>query len=180
MKENIYQLLKDDHQKVKDLLSELLTLKDDDSYREVIVEQIRSELIPHSRAEETVFYNSVRAVGSDDIQIMHSFKEHMEAEGLLRLLQVKDSGIGDWKETARKLQDALEHHINEEENEIFPKTKNIFSDEEAVMMGSAFSELKEEVKDEGMIKSSIDLVVNLMPPRFAKKLKDLKSSEQRS
>lgn len=169
----IYEILRQDHEKLKDSLNELINLREDDNYREVLIEKIRGELIPHSRAEESVFYNSIRAAASDNSKVMHSFQEHLEAEGLLRTLQFKDKTDLDWKETAIKLKEAIEHHIQEEEDEVFTQARGIFSEDEATMMGEAFQKLKGEVEEHGFVKNSFDLVVNLMPPRFVDKLKGL-------
>lgn len=170
---DIYSILKDDHENLKVILEELVKLDAEDDYRDVLIEQIKTELIPHSRAEESVFYNSIRAVGSDNSEVMHSFKEHMEAEALLGTLKVKDKTNMDWKATAMKLKEALEHHIQEEEGKIFSEAKSMFSPEEAEMMGKAFQKLKTEVKDHGFLKGSFDLIVNLMPPRFVNQLKGM-------
>ena len=51
---DIYQNLKKDHEEVKTLLTELLSLNENDEYRHTIIEKIASELIPHARAEEAV------------------------------------------------------------------------------------------------------------------------------
>jgi len=169
---DIYENLKKDHDEIISLLDELLTLDREDDYSEVVIKQIEKNLIPHSRAEEAVFYNSIRAV-SDNKDVMHSFKEHMEAEMLLRNLQMKEKTDMDWKETAKKLKKALEHHIEEEEGKIFSEAKRIFNEQEATMMSKAFQELKDKTEDEGAMKTSIDMVVNLMPPRFVDKLRNL-------
>lgn len=174
---DIYEALKKDHLEVKELLSELLALDKDDDYRMVLIEQIEKALIPHARAEESVFYNTIRAVNSDNSKVMHSYREHMEAESLLRMLQVKDKADFDWKETAIKLKDSLEHHIEEEENTIFAVARSIFTPQEAAMMTDAFEQLKAEVGKEGFMKTSFDMVVNLLPPRFVDKIRNLKSPD---
>ena len=174
---DIYTLLENDHVEVKELLDELLALDNDDDYRMVLIQQIEKALIPHSRAEESVFYNSIRALKSDTSDVMHSYKEHAEAETYLRALQVKEKADLDWKATAQKLKTALEHHIAEEEGKIFEEGRSLFSDEEARMMGDAFEELKGKVETEGVLKTSFDMVVNLMPPRFIEKIRGLKSTD---
>jgi hemerythrin superfamily protein len=170
---NIYEALVKDHEEVKELLKELVALKVDDDYRYVLVEEIRNALIPHSRAEESVFYNSIRSLASDREQVMHGFKEHLEAETLLRSLQVMDKLNLEWKPLAMKLQTALEHHIREEETEIFAQAKSLFSEEEAISMAEAFEKLKPEVQKQGFMGTTFDIIVNLMPPRLAKGLRNL-------
>lgn len=170
----IYDTLKKDHDKVKMLMTQLVALNDeDDQQRENLVQQIRDELIPHSRAEESVFYNSLRSFETSKSEAMHGFKEHMEAEVLLRMLQFRDKVDMEWKETAQKLKDALEHHIQEEEGKMFNLAKSLFTDEEAEMMGKSFDRLKPEIKEEGIVKTTWDMVANLMPPRFKTRFKDL-------
>src|SRR5690606_24312421 len=104
------------------------------------------------------------------------FKEHMEAESLLRGLQVKEGVNLDWKSTAVKLKEVLEHHIEEEEGRIFTEAKKIFNDEDARMMGEAFKSMKDQVSEQGFLKNSFDMVVNLMPPRFVEKIRSLGNS----
>ena len=176
---DIYTILKNDHEELKGLLDELVSLESEDDYRMVLIEQINNALVPHSRAEESVFYNAIRAVGSDKSDVMHSYKEHIEAEALLQGLKLKDLTNLNWKQNALKLKEALEHHISEEEGKIFSDAKTIFSDEEARMMGDAFKKLKESVAEQGGLKSSFDLVVNLMPPRFVNQIKGLQAFQSR-
>ena len=174
----IYDLLKQDHEEVRGMLKELLALKDDDEYRFVLIEEIKNALIPHARAEESVFYNTIRAVDADKSITAHAYKEHMEAETYLRTLQVKDKVNADWRSTAQKLFDSLEHHIQEEETTIFDEAKNIFTKEEAEMMGEAFEKLKPSYEGDGLVKNTVDMVVNMLPPRLADKIRNIGSSSQ--
>jgi hemerythrin-like domain-containing protein len=164
----IYQALQNDHRKVEKLLEQLVRLNANNSEnRSDLIQQIRDELIPHSRAEECVFYNSLREIDLAKDTVMHGYQEHMEAETLLRLLQIRDSIDTEWKATANKLKDAIEHHIEEEEGKIFSIARQLFTDEEATMMAEAFEKLKPEIKIEGVLNTTIDFVMNLMPPRIA-------------
>lgn len=163
----IYEALKKDHDTVRQLLNELVMLgENDEQRRHSLIEQIRDELVPHARAEESVFYNSLRAIDSAKDVVMHGYQEHMEAETFLRTLQLKDKIDADWKATAQKLKKAVEHHIQEEEGKIFTVAQQLFTQEEAQMMGEAFEQLKPEVKEEGFLRTTLDMVANLMPPRF--------------
>lgn len=170
---NIYQALKEDHEELLGLLDELCSLDKDDDYRFTLIEEIRDNLIPHSRAEESVFYNTLRALNADNKKVMHGYQEHLEAETLLRALQVMDKMNLDWIDTALKLRKALSHHIREEETEIFAIAQEVFSDEESEAMAEAFLELKPKIEEQGFLKNSFDMVRNLMPPRLADKMKDM-------
>lgn len=166
----IYEALKKDHEKVKSLLNELLMMDVEADGRKDLITQIRDELIPHARAEEAVFYNSLRSIDSAKDIVMHGYQEHVMAETLLRTLQTKNSFNADWKKTAQKLKDDLENHIQEEEGRIFTVAKELFSEEEARQMGAAFEAMKPEIKEEGFVGTTVDLIKNLMPPRFTKSL----------
>lgn len=173
----IYEALKKDHDKVKQLMADLLALdNDNDEAREVLVSQIRDEIIPHARAEESVLYNSLRTIDSTKNIAMHAYKEHMEIEGHLRMLQVKDKADMDWRETAEKLKRSFEEHIHEEEGLIFDMAKGVFTADEAEMMTTAFLRLKPEIKQEGFMKNTWDMMANLMPVRFKKSFQDLNKS----
>lgn len=163
----IYDTLKADHDAVKQLLNELVRLKEGDEYRSDLVAQIRDELIPHSRAEEAVFYNSIRSIDTAKNVVAHSYQEHMEAEALLRTLQVKDKIDADWHSTATKLRNAVLDHVQEEETKIFDAAQELFTDEEAEVMGDAFERLKDEVKEEGFLTTTLEMVANMMPPKLA-------------
>lgn len=172
----IYDILKKEHEEVKAMLTELISLKENDEYRFVLVEEIKNALLPHSRAEEATFYNTIRAVDADKSIVAHGYKEHMEAESLLRLLQVKDKTNLDWKATARKLQSALDHHIAEEEGKIFTEAQKIFTNEEAESIGEAFTSIKPSFEGDGVIKNTVDMVINMLPPRLADRIRGFDSS----
>ena len=164
----IYEALKNDHKRVKDLLVQLTNLSSDDQEKHQLVKMIRDELIPHSRAEEMVFYNALRSLeGARDL-VTGSYKGHMEAETLLRSLQVREKIDVDWKETARKLKNSVDEHIRDEEERVIPGAQKHLQDEEATMMTEAYEKLKPQIKKESFMGTTVDLVVNLMPPRFTK------------
>ena len=171
---NIYEALKKDHQKVKGLLKQLTSLRAntaDSDKKSDLIEQIRDELIPHARAEEAVFYNSLRMLDASKNLAMHGYKEHAEAETLLRSLQAMDFLDTKWKATAAKLQEVLEHHIREEEGPMFTAAKQLFTDVEATAMAATFEAMKPEIKEEGLMKTTLEMAANLMPPRFSSKFR---------
>ena len=173
----IYEALKKDHEELRSLLNELVSLSENDESRgSELIKQIRDELIPHARAEESVFYNSMRSLDAAKEIVMDGYKEHMEAETLLRSLQAMDKINADWTSTAKKLREDLEHHIKEEEGKIFNVAKQLFTDEEATMMCEAFEKLKPEVREEGFMQNTLDLIANVMPPRFASSIRAASTS----
>lgn len=168
----IYDALMNDHRKVEQLLVRLVNLTENDNVeRRNLVYQIRHELIPHSRAEEAVFYNSIRAISTAQDLVWHGYEEHIEAEALLRILEAAERIDVEFISTARKLKEALAHHIREEESRIIPVAKHLFTDEEAVVMAEAFEQMKPQVLDEGILQSTLDMIANMMPTRLAAPLR---------
>lgn len=167
----IYQSLKKDHDQIRELLDELVGLKENDEFRYVLIEELRDKLIPHARAEESVFYNTLRAVKADKKIVFHGYQEHLEAETLLRGIQVMDKMNLTWKATAKKLRKVLLQHFQHEEAEIFREARVAFTDDEADAMGDAFEQLKPKIEQEGFVKTTVDMVINMMPPRLSDKLR---------
>ena len=163
----IYEELRKDHRAVIELMDRLIASGDESAEtRHQLIDQIRDALVPHSRAEEALFYNLLREMDSAKSMVGHEYIEHMEAEALLRALQVADLVGTGWRVTATKLRDALAHHIAEEESEVFAVAQKLLSQEEAEMIGRAFVAMKPDIKDQGFVGTSLDLIANLMPTRF--------------
>ena len=172
----IYEALEKDHLKLKTLIDEMIQVGEKNELRraKLLIEEIRDELIPHSRAEEAVFYNVLSSVDeAQPLVLHHGFQEHIEAEAILRTLQMKEVIDPEWKLLARKFKKAIETHIQEEETEIFDTAKKFITDADAAMMAVAFEQLKPQVQKEGWVKNTLDLVVNLMPPKYAATLRTL-------
>lgn len=170
---DIYQALKNDHDELKEVLNELCSLRDDDDYRFTLIEKVKDLLIPHARAEESVFYNTLRAINADKSLKGHGYTEHVAAETLLRTLEALDKLNTGWKGTAEKLRDALSEHILYEETAVFDEARNALSPQEADSIASAFQSLKPKVQEQGAMKNTLDMVINMMPPRFADKVRNL-------
>ncbi|MGE0526587.1 MAG: hemerythrin domain-containing protein [Bdellovibrionales bacterium] len=168
----IYEALKKDHQKVQALVDRLVNLKEGESeQRSTLISQIRDELVPHARAEEAVFYNSIRAINTAQDLIWDGYREHVEAEALLRTLQAADKINADFRAAAVRLQSALKHHIAEEEGRMFSVAQQLFTEQEARAMAEAFEEMKPEVREAGIMQNTLDAVANMLPQRLAEPLR---------
>lgn len=170
----IYDTLKKEHREVQYLLNQLVALDEKSTTRrDELVQKIHDALIPHSKAEEAVLYNPLRSYTNDNQKdILHGYEEHMEAENLLRLLQVKDKIGGNWKQTASKLKTAIDHHIAEEEEKIFSLAHQVFTEHEAEIMTTAFERLKPEVENGNFMQSVMDIAANFVPTRLAASMRN--------
>ena len=170
----IYEELKKDHRKVLSLVDRLAKAeKMNRDERRKLVQEITDELVPHSRAEEAVFYNVLRAMEPKQNLIAHSYQEHMETEALLRALKAAEIVDIHWHNGAKKLKEILSHHIDNEENKVFEMARKSLSDEDAKRIAHAFRELKPRIKDSNMLKSSLELAINLLPKTLREKVTPL-------
>lgn len=169
---DIYQALINDHEALRPLLDQLVTASEMDADTDYLLDRIENLLIPHSRAEEAVFYNSLREIDAGKELVAHSYAEHMKAEAVLRTLQGLEKLNIEWDAAAKKLREGLLHHMAEEEGEIFPKARQMFFEIEAQQMVPAFEEAKRVAEQQGDLKNTLDMIGNMLPERLRGHHKD--------
>lgn len=127
-------MLKADHKKVKELFSEFDQLKNDGSAeaKMSIVEQICTELTIHTQLEEEIFYPAVRRAIDDSNLMDEALVEHAGAKELVA--QLEDAGPDDdlYDAKVTVLGEQINHHVKEEEGDMFPKAKKAKVDTEAL------------------------------------------------
>jgi hemerythrin superfamily protein len=177
---NIYAALKKDHAKVESLLNQLvLSSENGTNDWKTLITQIRDELIPHSRAEEALFYNPIRETEFGKGVIMHSYQEHAMAETDLRTLQAMKAINANWTALAKKLRSDLLHHVKEEESKVFAAGKLVFSESEAEDIAEAFEALKPQIKEQSFVGTSYDLMLNLLPEAIRGRIRSILSTPRK-
>ena len=140
-------LLREDHQKVKQLFSELEET-DDARKLKATFDEIMRELTVHEKIEEEIFYPAVEKRAKEkEVKelIIESYLEHGFVDKIAAEVLEDTPGSETWKARAKIMKEQLEHHaFEEEEGELFPKVKEMFSAEELESLGEEMSELKEE------------------------------------
>lgn len=138
-------LLTDDHKKVKKLFKEFEKLADSDdvAQQEQLVEQICTELMVHAEIEEEIFYPAVRAAIDDDDMMNEAEVEHASAKDLIAQLQEMSSSDEMYSAKVTVLGEYIDHHVTEEEGEMFPKAKKAKLDLDA--FGEQMLARKEEL-----------------------------------
>lgn len=139
-------LLTADHAKVKKLFREFADLKEQNGSEEdksVLVAQICDELKVHTEIEEGIFYPAVRGVIDDDGLMDEALVEHAAAKELIAQLENMnpDDELYDAKVTV--LGEQIQHHVKEEESEMFPKARKAKVDGAA--LGAQMAERKVEL-----------------------------------
>jgi hemerythrin-like domain-containing protein len=116
--------LHSDHAEVARLIEALLATDEIDvSTREELKTQIIVQLTAHAKAEEEVVYATLELNGHLRAQADVAYREHEEIEDLLRDLETLDGGDGALSAVARTLQQAVTHHVHEEETSVLPNAE---------------------------------------------------------
>jgi hemerythrin superfamily protein len=127
-------MLTADHKKVKRLFSDFDKLKDagSDEDKASIVDQICNELKIHTELEEEIFYPAVRKAIDDGDLMDEALVEHAGAKDLIAQLEDArpEDDLYDAKVTV--LGEQIDHHVKEEEGDMFPKAKKAKVDTEAL------------------------------------------------
>jgi hemerythrin superfamily protein len=132
--EDAIAMLMADHKKVKKLFSDFDKLKGEgsDEDKTAIVDEICNELKIHTQLEEEIFYPAVRKAIDDSDLMDEALVEHAGAKDLIAQLEdaSPEDDLYDAKVTV--LGEQIEHHVKEEEGDMFPKAKKAKVDTEAL------------------------------------------------
>ena len=140
------EMLREDHQKVKDLFEEFEKAEEDDEKLR-IVRTALTELQIHATLEEEIFYPAVRELMDDDDQMDEALEEHHVAKLIMAELADMEPGDEHFDAKFKVLAESVKHHIEEEESEILPKAEEMELDHEE--LGEEMSERKMELQGEG-------------------------------
>ena len=144
---NAFTLLKNDHQKVAGILEKLEeTTERALKTREELFAQLKNELDIHANIEETIFYPVLeKAEESRDIAL-EAFEEHRIVKQLLAELEASSKDDEEWTAKFTVLKENIEHHVEEEEGEMFKKARKVLSEEEIETLGTRMEKAKGEQK----------------------------------
>ena len=145
---NAIQLLKQDHKTVRELLAELeSTTKRASKRRAELVAKLAQEIDVHTRIEEEIFYPAFKEAGdkSDDAKLYFEAKEEHRAAGEMVLPDLLKTAPDseEFGGRAKVLKEMIEHHAREEEREMFPRARELFTAAELRDLGERMQERKE-------------------------------------
>jgi len=146
-----FNLLKADHRKVEELFSQLESASGQAKMR--VFEQIKTELELHTHIEEKIFYPALEKPKQTHDLALEAYEEHDVVKKLLRELSRAKSPNEEWEAKAKVLQENVEHHVEEEENELFPKAQSALGETDIEALGEQM-ETEKERKQRGASKSS--------------------------
>jgi len=142
----IFARLKADHDRHRKLLDELDETHGDSPDREKLFEAFRIDVTAHAASEEMSLYATMLADSDlrDDAQ--HSVSEHKEIDDMLTELYEMDFASTGWLTRFRTMKDRYIHHIDEEEEEMFPAAEKDLSDAKKKELLAIFEKEKPKEK----------------------------------
>jgi hemerythrin superfamily protein len=142
---SIRDLIRMDHTKVNTLFVEVQGTNDPQKLQEYFG-QIYKDLTAHSEAEEQIVYPAVRSYYADTQEL---YDEQAEMKQMLEEIKsMNPSNIDEFKAKVQQLMSAVLKHVQEEENDMFPKIRDNFSDEQQKQMATQFKEAKSRLQQE--------------------------------
>lgn len=145
-------LLKKDHDKVRELFARYRNLMNEDTgseeKRDLFLE-IDREITVHAQVEEEILYPAARRVNEDSRRhVLEANEEHTIVKDLLARLRRMDADDETFDAKMKVVIDAVEHHAEEEENELFPEVEEI-GERSLERMGKQIATRKQEILAEG-------------------------------
>jgi Hemerythrin HHE cation binding domain len=148
-------LLKADHDKVKKQLSDLVeTTERGVQTRERLYTMIRKEMTVHEMIEEEIFYPALREHPKAKDIVLEGYEEHHVVDLLLGELDATPYDDESWGPKAKVMMENIEHHIEEEEGEMFKDARQVFDRAELEALGERMEQRKREaMADPGEIEA---------------------------
>lgn len=143
MKDDPFKLLKEDHKKVAKLFKEL----EDSGERAIktkenLFAQLKSELELHTEIEEQYLYPLLEEAEQTKDLTLEAYEEHDVVKNLLAEMEEEEIGSDVWMAKLKVMQENVEHHVSEEEEELFPESKEVLSEEQIQQLAQYIIESK--------------------------------------
>lgn len=141
---DIFERLKQDHERQRDLLSRIDKATGDE--REELFRQFTLEAKSHASAEEQALYSTMMRKPQTTDETRHSVAEHHEIEEALNDIAATELESSEWVEKFRELKHDFLHHIGEEEEDHFPDFAKYLTEADEQHMRAVFDARKEVEK----------------------------------
>jgi hemerythrin-like domain-containing protein len=138
-------LLKNDHEELK----KHLDAGEDTTERAVktraeILDTVSTLLMAHERIEEEIFYPALKEHPNARDLVLEGYQEHHVFDVLVDELQDLVENDERWGAKFKVLKENIEHHVEEEEGEMFAKARKVFSEQELEELGERMEKMKDE------------------------------------
>ncbi len=141
---NIYDYLKKDHEQVAKYFKQFENSHLAERKKEIVLMIIR-ELLTHANAEQETFYKVLEQYSESKEEAFHGEKEH--AEIIAQITAISNTKVfgESWEKKVLKLKELVEHHVREEEGQMFHKAKKVIPTDEAFALKEVMHNYKEKL-----------------------------------
>jgi hemerythrin superfamily protein len=150
---NAITMLKRQHREVAELFKHLHKARNAKERRQIF-EMIADDLAVHAAIEEQHFYPSVKKRATEEI-LRTSVEEHLQVKRLIADLLALDASDDTYLAKVRVLEDDVDRHVEEEEDELFPAVRKLLSEDELVDLAEAMQETEGELKGGGSPREAV-------------------------
>jgi hemerythrin superfamily protein len=142
---DIFDLIESDHQKVKKVLEQMEETRTRAAgRREKLLQSLKADLLPHMHAEEHYFYQILLDEASEPEVVYEGLEEHKAAKTVLADLEEASVDDPRWIALAKVLKELVEHHIEEEEGQVFDAARKVIDEDRSDSVAKRFKEMKRE------------------------------------
>jgi iron-sulfur cluster repair protein YtfE (RIC family) len=141
--ETIYDILKAEHRQVADLTQQAMR----DSSKESFL-KIKAKLDPHMMGEEKLFYPLLEQKSELRELVNHAYEEHNEIRSVLSELESMDPSSSNWISKLKELDETVSHHVEEEENKVFPEAQRVMSEDKAQQIAQQYLDFSKTFKQQ--------------------------------
>ena len=139
-------LLKEDHRKVKKMLAELeSTTERGVKTREELFTKVKQELVVHEAIEEEIFYPALKEHPKTKEIALEGYEEHHVVDTVMAEIEGVAYDDEKWGAKFTVMKENLEHHIEEEEGEMFKQARQVFDQDELTQLGESMKARKEDL-----------------------------------
>lgn len=138
----IFERLKQDHDKHRELIEAIKATTGDSEDRRRLFDQFKTDSMAHAAAEEGTLYAAMMEDPEVRQDAQHSVKEHAEIGMLFVELSEMDMASSGWLNKFNTLAEEYTHHIDEEEEEKFPKAREELGKDKTEALTPQFEERK--------------------------------------
>jgi hemerythrin superfamily protein len=143
---NAIELLKQQHREVEKLLKKIEKAKSDE--KEELFDEIADSLAVHAAIEEQHFYPATKDARTEEL-LQEAVEEHLAVKRIIADLLEMEPDDPQFDAKITVLKENVEHHVEEEESELFPKVEKVHSKDEMEDLGVLMEQTAKELKEQG-------------------------------
>ena len=149
---DVLELIKAEHRQVETLFSEIESTDNTQKLYECF-NQLYNALNVHAEVEEQTFYPAIRHCQDTEELVDAAHKEHEQAKQMLEDLASLSPTSAEFNQKIGELKQVIQHHVQEEENEMFAQVRECMTPEEREQLGSEFAAVKSKLQSEMSVAS---------------------------